>query len=137
MGYLHIVSKLSNMCLKKVIIYYYRLTDTELVLVIARFVVIVGINTISDISKLLYIISRAIRRVKFGPILKYHEWYLQYAKYHVQIILLFVYTTKWEIQSWNTTCIASFLRRRENWFQSSCFRPSWSWHWAISILVFF
>lgn len=49
---LHIVSKLSNMCLNKVITYYYRLTDTELVLVIARFVMIVGINTINDITKL-------------------------------------------------------------------------------------
>ena len=37
---------------------------------------IFGINAKSDISKLLYIISRAVRRVKFGPILKYHEWYL-------------------------------------------------------------
>ena len=30
----------------------------------------------SDISKLLYVISRAVRRVKFETILKYHEWYL-------------------------------------------------------------
>ena len=37
---------------------------------------IFGINTTSDISKLFYIISRAVRRVKFGTILKYHEWYL-------------------------------------------------------------
>ena len=37
----------------------------------------------SDISKLLYVISRAVRRVKFETILKYH----------VQIMLLFVYTT--------------------------------------------
>ena len=36
---------------------------------------IFGRNT-SDISKLFYIISRAIRQVKFGAILKYHEWYL-------------------------------------------------------------
>ena len=34
-------------------------------------------------------------RVKFETILKYHKWY--YAKYHVQIMLSFVYTTtrKW------------------------------------------
>ena len=32
------------------------------------------------------------RRVKFETILKYHEWYI-YARYHVQIMLLFVYTT--------------------------------------------
>ena len=29
-----------------------------------------------DISKLSHVISRAVRRVKFGTILKYHEWYL-------------------------------------------------------------
>ena len=52
---------------------------------------IFGINTTSDISKLLYVISRAARRVKFETILKYHEGI--YAKYHVQIMLLFVYTT--------------------------------------------
>ena len=38
---------------------------------------IFGINTTSDISKLLYVISRAVRRVKFETILKYHEWYLR------------------------------------------------------------
>ena len=48
----------------------------KFVWVIARFVVIFGINTTSDISKLLYVISRAFRRVKFETILKYHEWYL-------------------------------------------------------------
>ena len=37
---------------------------------------IFGINTTSDISKLLHVISRAVRRVKFETILKYHEWYL-------------------------------------------------------------
>ena len=31
------------------------------------------INTTSDISKLLYVISRAVRRVKFETILKYYE----------------------------------------------------------------
>ena len=40
------------------------------------FVVIFGINTMSDISKLLYVISRTVRRVKFETILKYHKWYL-------------------------------------------------------------
>ena len=33
-------------------------------------------HRLSDISKLLYVISRAGRRVKFDTILKYHEWYL-------------------------------------------------------------
>ena len=54
---------------------------------------ILGINIrASDISKLSYVISRAVRQVKFETILKYHEWY-HYAKYHVQIMLSFVYTT--------------------------------------------
>ena len=39
-------------------------------------VVIFGINPRGDISKLLYVISRAVRRVKFETILKYHEWHL-------------------------------------------------------------
>ena len=30
----------------------------------------------SDISKLLYVISRAIRQVEFETILKYDKWYL-------------------------------------------------------------
>ena len=48
---------------------------------------IFGINTASDISNyLLYVISRAVRRLKFETILKY-------AKYHIQIMLLFAYTT--------------------------------------------
>ena len=33
-------------------------------------------NTTSDISTLLHVISRAVRRVNFETILKYHEWYL-------------------------------------------------------------
>ena len=37
---------------------------------------IFGINTTGDISKLLYEISLAVRRVKLETILKYHEWYL-------------------------------------------------------------
>ena len=52
---------------------------------------IFGINTTNDISKLLYVISRAVRQVKFETILKYHEWYL--CQISLQIMLLFVYTT--------------------------------------------
>ena len=46
--------------------------------VIAWLEVIFGIiiNSTSDISKLLYVISRAVRLVKFKTILKYHSWYL-------------------------------------------------------------
>ena len=46
----------------------------------------------SDISKLLYVISQAVRQVKFETILKYLTSGI-YAKYHVQIMLLCVYTT--------------------------------------------
>ena len=67
---------------------------------------IFGINTTSDVSKLLYVISRAVRRVKFETILKYH----------VQIMLLFVYTTtrkrfviftcRYFKLGWNTTALS-------------------------------
>ena len=56
---------------------------------------IFGIHGKSDISKLLYVISRAVRWVKFETILNITSGI--YAKYHIQIMLLFVYTTtcKW------------------------------------------
>ena len=58
----------------------------------------------SDISKLLYVIPRAFRRVKFETILKYSGIY---AKYHVQIMLLFVYTaTRYFKLSKNTTAVS-------------------------------
>ena len=63
--------------------------------VIAWFVVIFGMNTTSDISKLLYVISRAVRRVKFETILKYHEWYLcQISRTNHAIICLYYYPQK-------------------------------------------
>ena len=49
----------------------------------------------SDISKLLYIISRAVRRVKFETILNYHEWYLlQISHTNHAIICLHYYPQK-------------------------------------------
>ena len=58
----------------------------------ARLVEIFGINTTSDISKLLYVISRAVRRLKFETILKYHEWYLcQISRTNYAIICLYYY----------------------------------------------
>ena len=78
------------------------------VLVLAWFVVIFGINTTSDISKLLYVISnlRQFWNITSGI----------YAKYHVQIMLLFVYTTtcksfviftcRYFKLSWNTTSLS-------------------------------
>ena len=56
------------------------------------FIVIFGINTTSDISKLLYVISRASRRVKFETILKHHKWYLcQISHTNHAIICLYYY----------------------------------------------
>ena len=55
---------------------------------------IFGINTTSDISKLLYVISHAVGRVKFETIiLKYHEWYLCQTSRTNHAIINFVYTT--------------------------------------------
>ena len=53
---------------------------------------IFGRNTTSNISKLLYVISRAVRRVKFETILKYHELYLcQISRTNYAIICLYYY----------------------------------------------
>ena len=68
----------------------------------------------SDISKLLYVISRAVRRVKFGTILKYHEWYLcKISLTNPAIICLYYYPQKVVIftcryfkLSWNTTALS-------------------------------
>ena len=72
------------------------------------------INITSGISKLLYVISRAVRGVKFETILKYHEWYLCQISLH--IMLLFVYTTthkrfviftcRYFKLSWSTTALS-------------------------------
>ena len=75
---------------------------------------IFGINTTSDILKLFCVISRAIRRVNLRQF-----WSITsgiYDEYHVQIILLFVYTTTCKRfviftcgyfkLSWNTTALS-------------------------------
>ena len=72
----------------------------------AWFVVIFGINTTSDISKLLYVNLRQFWNITSSI----------YAKYHVQIILWFVYTTtqkrfviftrRYFKLSWNTTVLS-------------------------------
>ena len=49
--------------------------------------------TTSDISKLLYVISQAVRRVKFETIFKYHEWYLCQISHTNHAIINFVDTT--------------------------------------------
>ena len=49
----------------------------------------------SDISKLLYEISRVVRRVKFETNLKYHKWYLcQILHANHAIICLYYYPQK-------------------------------------------
>ena len=76
---------------------------------------IFGINTSSDISKLLYIISRAVRRVKFETILKCHEWYLRQISHtnHAIICLycyppkrLVIFTCRYFKLSWDTTALS-------------------------------
>ena len=56
----------------------------------------IGRNTTSDILKLLiYVISRAVRQVKFDTILKYQEWYLcQISHTNHAIICLYHYQQK-------------------------------------------
>ena len=59
------------------------------------FVVIFSVNTTSDILKLLYVISRAVRQVKFETILKYHKWHLcQISHTNHAIICLYYYLQK-------------------------------------------
>ena len=75
---------------------------------------IFGINTTSDISKLLYVISRAVRWVKFETILKYHESYLcQIASTNHTIICLdyywksfVIFTHRYFKLSWNATTLS-------------------------------
>ena len=56
---------------------------------------IFGINTTSDVSKLLYVISLSYRLVKFLTILKYHEWYLcKISRTNHAIICLYYYPQK-------------------------------------------
>ena len=55
-----------------------------------------------------------------------------YTKYHVQFMLLLVLILQPEKFSHLTPCVyfrRVVLRRRENWFWSSWFPPSWSRHW--------
>ena len=60
----------------------------------------------------------------FGTILKYYEWYLWRISRTIHAITCLYYNP----------CVyfrrVVSLRRRANWFRSSCFRPSWSRHWA-------
>ena len=82
--------------------------------------------------KIANVISRAVRGEKFETILKFHEWY---AKYHVQIMRLFVYSTTrkrfliaqsfgYFKLSWNTTALSqSNWRKFSGSFIKGCFPP--------------
>ena len=73
------------------------------VYVIAWFLAIFGINTTSDISKLLFVISRAVRRVKFETILKYHKWYLCQISRTKRFV---IFTCRYFNLGWNTTALS-------------------------------
>ena len=80
-------------------------------------------NIMSNISKLFYVISRAIRWLKFETILKYHKWYLcKISRTNHAIICLYCYTAlkgfvifrcRYFKLSWNTTALSqsNFLSR--------------------------
>ena len=90
---------------------------------------IFGLNTTSDISKLLYVISRAVRRVKFETILKYQEWYLcQISGTNHAIICLYyspkrsvIFTCRHFKLSWNTTAL-----NQSNCRNFSCSSITWA-----------
>ena len=50
-----------------------------------------GASLLAVAKYIYYVIARAVRRVKFEAILKYHELYLYLIS--LKILLLFVYTT--------------------------------------------
>ena len=77
---------------------------------------IFGINTTSNISKLLYVISRALRRLKFEKILKYHEWYLCQISRTNYAIICFYYTSD---SLWKIWLVESI---------QSIHNSLWTWH---------
>ena len=52
------------------------------------------IYTTSDTSKLLFLISRAVRQVKFEIIVKYHKWYHANSRYKSCYYLFILLPTK-------------------------------------------
>ena len=87
---------------------------------------------LSDISKLLYVISRAVRWVKFETILKYHEscYYLFILDYPKKVV---IFTCRYFKLSWNTTAL---LKSQSNCRNFSCSSIShqilqtFVWCWA-------
>ena len=94
----------------------------------------------SHISKLLNIISRAVRRVKFETILKYHKWYLcQISRTNHAIICLYYYPQKVVIftcryfkLSWNTTALSQSNCRN---FSCSSIKHYFNKHFTVSSLL--
>ena len=89
-------------------------------------VVIFGINTSSDISKLLYEISRAVRRVKFETILKYHEFIFGGAYLRREVLR---FTIDWAslIVGSKLTVFALFYFVSEGNFPSASPRGAYIW----------
>ena len=93
-------------------LFYYYLFNISICL--AWLGVIFGINTTSDISKLLCIISRAARWVKLETIFKYHGWYLWQISHTNPAIICYTTTNKrfviftcWYFKlSWNITALS-------------------------------
>ena len=72
--------------------------------------ILIGINTTTDILKLLYhVISRAIRQVKFETILKYHKWYLrQIVKIKKKLLIACVPTKHLGVHMNSFKCVRAF-----------------------------
>ena len=87
---------------------------------------IFGINTSSDISKLLYEISRAVRRVKFETILKYHEFIFGGAYLRREVLR---FTIDWAslIVGSKLTVFALFYFVSEGNFPSASPRGAYIW----------
>ena len=67
------------------------------------------------VTRPVYVVSRAVRRVKFETILKYHEWYLcQISRktHAIQVCLYYyrkrfaIFTCRYSKLSWNTTSLS-------------------------------
>ena len=87
-----------------------------------------SINTTSDILKMLYVISQAMRRVKFETILKYHKWYSYQISHTIHAIICLYYnhkrfvifTCRYFKLSWNTTALSQSNCRN---FSCSSIKP--------------
>ena len=116
----------------------------QFVQVIAWFVVIFGRNTASDFSKLLYVISQAVRRVKFETILKYHKCMVLMpnitykSRYYLFILLptkrFVIFTCRYFKLNWNITALSQSNCRnfscssiRASTGPSAASRISWIW----------